>query len=129
MAVGQGPLGVVLDVAALTRVELRLEVAAVERCAGHGRRLRDVLELDRVLTRAGVSFGASAHLALVEQSSELTAGLLLAQAYLLAGLPGGLEALDCGLLSPEQAAVLGRVLGRWRCRSGWGCGSCWSPGC
>ena len=111
MAVGQNPLSVVLDVPALDRVEVRLQVAVVERCAAHGRRLRDALELDRVLTAAGVSFGTSAHLALVEQTSELTAGLLLEQAQVLAALPGGLEALDCGLLSPEQAAVVARVLG------------------
>lgn len=83
-----------LDVAALTVLEGRLEVAAQDRSAAHGRRLRDVLALQQVLTGAGVGHGASAQLALLEQTSEQAASMLITQAEVLAGLPGEQEAVD-----------------------------------
>ncbi|MCW2613367.1 MAG: hypothetical protein JWN08_361 [Frankiales bacterium] len=110
MAVGQAVLSSTLDVGAMSAVEGLLEVAALERCAAHGRRLRLALRLQAVLSAAGAGWGASSQLALVEQSSEQAAQLLLAQAELLAGLPGGLEAVECGLLTVEQCAVVARRL-------------------
>ena len=110
MAVGQAPVVAVLDVAALAQVEDRLEAAVRERSAAHGRRLRDVLALHRVLGAAGAGLATVAHVALLEQTSELAAGSLLCQAQVLASLPVALDAVDCGLLTVEQAAVLGRVL-------------------
>ena len=53
MAVGQAPLVAVLDVAALEGVEARFEAALWERSAAHGRRLRDVLTLHRVMCAGG----------------------------------------------------------------------------
>ena len=47
---------------------------------------------------------------LLRQVSEQTAQALLAEAELLSALPGGLEALDCGLLTVEQSTVLSRLL-------------------
>ena len=94
-----------LDVAALTTLEGRLEVLALDRCAGHAARVRTVLALHTVFTKAGVRESTSATLALLEQSSEQAAGNLLEQAMLLSDLPGGLEAVECGLLSEQQAAA------------------------
>ncbi|MCW2614398.1 MAG: hypothetical protein JWN08_1392, partial [Frankiales bacterium] len=104
MAVGQAVLSSTLDVGALTDAEGLLEVAALDRCAAHGRRLRLVLQLHAVLSAAGGGLGTSSQLALVEQTSEQAAQFLLCQAELLAGLPGGLEAVECGLLTVEQCA-------------------------
>lgn len=110
MAVGQGVLAPVLDVAVLTVLEGRVEVLALDRCAAHGARLRTVLELHAVFTRAGVREATTATVALLEQSSEHAAGTLLDQALLLSGLPGGLEAVECGLLSEQQAVAVTRKL-------------------
>lgn len=110
MAVGQQVMSAGLDVVALGAVEVRLEVAATSRSAAHGQRLRDALCLHALLSSAGAGLGTTAHLALVEQVSEHAATALLSQAELLAGLPGGLEAVDCGLLTVEQAAVVARRL-------------------
>ena len=41
----------------------------------------------------------------------MSARTLLAEAQLLAALPGGLEALGCGLLTVAQSAVLLRAVG------------------
>ena len=110
MAVGQSVLTSSLDVAALTVVEQLIETEATARCAAHGRRLRAVLRLQAVLAGGGAALGTVSQLALLEQTSELAAGRLLEQALLLAALPGALEAVDCALLSVEQAAVVTRHL-------------------
>ena len=110
MAVGQAPLVAVLDVAALAGVEARFEAALWERSAAHGRRLRDVLTLHRVMCAGGSGLATVAHVALLEQTSELAAGSLLCQAQVLASLPEALDAVDCGLLTVDQATVLARVL-------------------
>ena len=110
MAVGQAPLVAVLDVAALGQVEARIEAAVWDRSAAHGRRLRDVLALHRVFCAAGAGLATVAHVALLEQTSELAAGALLCQAQVLSSLPEALDAVDCGLLTVDQAAVLGRAL-------------------
>ena len=61
MAVGQAPLVAVLDVAALAGVEARFEAALWERSAAHGRRLRDVLTLHRVMCAGGSGLATVAH--------------------------------------------------------------------
>ncbi|MCW2613025.1 MAG: hypothetical protein JWN08_19, partial [Frankiales bacterium] len=99
-----------LDVGAMADAEGLIERLALDRCAAHGRRLRAALRLHAVLSAAGAGLGTASQLALVEQTSEQAAQLLLAQAELLAGLPGGLEAVECGLLTVEQCAVVARTL-------------------
>ncbi len=111
MAVGQGVLRAVLDVGALDAVEARLEQHEVARSAAHAGLLRDVLELHRVHTAGGCGLATVAQLALLTRSSEFRAGALLADAQLLAGLPGAPEALDCGLLTVEQARLVCSQLG------------------
>ena len=110
MAVGQAVLSSTLDVGALDAVEARLEVSAVEDCARHGRLLRDVLELHDVLSAAGAGLSTTAQAALLRQVSEQTAQGWLLAGQLLRSLPGGLEALDCGLLTVGQSQVLVRSL-------------------
>ncbi len=111
MAVGQGVLRAVLDVGALDAVEARLEQHEVARSAAHAGLLRDVLELHRLHTAGGCALATVAQLALLIRSSEFRAGALLAEGQLLAGLPGALEALDCGLLTVEQARIVCSLLG------------------
>ncbi|MBC7680013.1 MAG: hypothetical protein H7233_13660, partial [Pseudorhodobacter sp.] len=110
MAVGQGVLAPVLDVAVLTALEGRLEVLALDRCAAHATRLRAVLALHAVFTKAGMPEATTATLALLGQTSEHAPSALLDQALLLSGLPGGLAAVGCGLLSEQQAAAVTRKL-------------------
>ncbi len=110
MAVGQGVLAPVLDVAALNGFEDRLEVMAADRCAAHAARLRVVLGLHAVFVAAGCRESTTAQLALLEQTSEHAAAGLIDQAVLLSALPGGMEAVDCGLLSEAQAAAVTRRL-------------------
>ncbi len=110
MAVGQGLLGSSFDVVALSAAQGVLERLAQDRAGAHAARLRAVLQLHAALAAGGAGFGTSAHVALVEQVSEQAAQALLAQARLLSGLPGGVEAVECGLLGVEQAGVLTRRL-------------------
>ena len=111
MAVGQGVLRAVLDVGAVDAVESRLEQHEVLRSAAHAALLRDVLELHRLLTAGGCALATVAQVALLTRSSEFRAGALLADAQLLAALPGALAALDCGLLTVEQARIVCAQLG------------------
>jgi len=111
MAVGQGVLRAVLDVGALDAVESRLEQQEVARSAAHAALLRDVLELHALHTAGGCGLATVAQLALLIRSSEFRAGALLAEAQLLIRLPGALEALDCGLLTVEQARLVCSQLG------------------
>ena len=111
MAVGQSALGTSLDVALLDAVETRLEVRAVARCYEHAGVLRDLLALHRVHLQAGLESCTVAQVGLLLQLSESTADDRLREALLLRSLPGGLEALECGLLTVEQSAVLLRHLG------------------
>ena len=111
MGVGQAAITSAFDVGALDAAELALEVRAVDRCARHGQLLREVLELHRVLSSSGAGLSTVPQTALLLQLSELAAAALLAEAQLLVGLPGALEALDCGLLTVEQSAVLLRSTG------------------
>ncbi len=100
-----------LDVGALDAVESRLEQQEVLRSAAHAGLLRDVLELHRLHTAGGCGLATIAQVALLTRSSEFRAGALLADAQLLADLPGAPEALDCGLLTVEQARLVCSQLG------------------
>ena len=111
MAVGQAALATSLDVAELDAVETRLEVLATEVCRQHARLLRTALQLHAVHTAGGCQLSTVPQLALLLQLSDGAAHALLAEARLLASLPGGLEALECGLLTVAQSAVLVRAVG------------------
>ena len=111
MAVGQAALRGALDVAQLDAVETRLEVVAVARCFEHARLLREVLALHGLHVQAGMGLATVPQTALLLQLSESAARTRLDEALLLLSLPGGLEALECGLLSVEQSAVLLRAVG------------------
>ncbi len=100
-----------LDVGALNAVELRLEVQGVAVCQAHALLLGEVLELHRVLSAAGAGLSTVPQAALLLQVSEHAARTLLAEGQLLASLPGGLEALGCGLLTVGQSAALLRAVG------------------
>ena len=110
MAVGQAVLTSVLDVGALNAVESRLEVQGVAVCQAHAVLLREVLELHRVLAAAGAGLSTVPQTALLLQVSEQAAQTLLAEAQLLAALPGGVEAVECGLLTVAQSAALLRAV-------------------
>ena len=111
MAVGQSALRTSVDVPALDAAERRVEVVAVARCFEHAQLLRAVLDLHRVHLQAGLQFSTVAQLALLLQVSESVADDRHREALLLLSLPGGLEAVECGLLSAAQSAVLLRHLG------------------
>jgi hypothetical protein len=111
MAVGQAVLTSALDVGALNAVETRLEVQGVAVCQAHAVLLREVLELHRVLTAAGAGLSTVPQAALLLQVSEQAAQQLLAEGQLLFWLPGGLEALECGLLTVGQSAAFLRAVG------------------
>jgi len=118
MAVGQGVLRAVLDVGALDAVEARLEQHEVTRSAAHAALLCDVLELHRVHTAGGCGLATVAQVALLTRSSEFRAGALLTEAQLLAGLPGALKALDCGLLTSSRPGWSAPSSARSTSRSG-----------
>lgn len=76
----------------------------------HARTLREVLTWDGVFTAAGMAMSTTVSAALCRQISEHAAGALLAQARVLSGLPGGLEAVECGLLGVEQSGAVAKAL-------------------
>jgi hypothetical protein len=110
MAVGQQALGRVLDVGRIGVLEVRLRVREVERRAAHSPLLRDVLALHELYSRESFGMSTVSQLALVLQCSEFRANELLGTAVVLDTLPGGFEALECGLLGIEQSAVVFRQL-------------------
>jgi hypothetical protein len=100
---GQRPLTAQADLAALAVCEGVLEVVAADRCAVHGRLLRAAVQLNAVLSRSGMGLASVAQVALLLNVSESQAARLLEDGRGLAELPGGLEAVECALLTPEQA--------------------------
>ncbi len=103
MAAGQSALAVAADVAALDALAEQLSVLELSRGAAHVVQLRVLLQLEAVGRSAGMDLATVAHAALALGCSEHRAGRLLAQAHGLGQLPGALEALECGLLTVEQA--------------------------
>jgi len=106
MAIGQRAFSVAADVAALDALGLRLAVNELDRGATHVRQLRTLLQLHAVDSATGMSISTVANAALFLGASENRAGRMLTEALLLGSLPGGLEAVDCGLLSVEQSRTV-----------------------
>jgi hypothetical protein len=110
VSIGQNAFWVAEDVAALGALETRLAVQETARSAGHGEQLRTVLELAALYDGRGLGIATVSHAALSLGCSEHRAAALLSEAQALVELPGALEAVECGLLSVEQSAVVVRQL-------------------
>jgi hypothetical protein len=106
MAVGQQVLRGTLDVPALLAVEERLERHAVDAGRVHAATLRDVLELHTHHVAAGLELSTVPQVALLVRCSEWRASRLLNEALLLAVLPQAMQALEWGLLTPEQSGTV-----------------------
>jgi hypothetical protein len=106
MAAGQGAFWVAADVAALDALEGRLQVQEARRGAAHVQQLRTVLELHALYSGRGLGISTVPHAALVLGASESRGAQLLRDGLGLAELPGALEAVECGLLTVEQSAVV-----------------------
>jgi hypothetical protein len=119
---GQSAFWEAADVAALDALETRLSVQETARSAGHGGQLRSVLELAAFCGGRGLGIATVSHAALALGCSEHRAAALLSEAQALVELPGGLEAVECGLLSVEQSAVVVRQLAVLPLTVGWRCG-------
>lgn len=110
MAAGQEAFAVAADVAALDVLGERLAVQEAERGAGHVRQLRTLLQMHAVHTCSGTQFATVAQAALFLGCSEHRADRLLSEGLLLGGLPGALEAVECGLLTVEQSTTVVELL-------------------
>jgi hypothetical protein len=97
---------VAADAAALEALEGELAMLEAARGATHASELRTVLRMHAVYSSSGMSFSTVPHAALAMGCSENRAGRLLAEGLGLAELPGGLEAVECGLLTVEQSGVV-----------------------
>ncbi len=98
------------DVAALDSCAADLAGEELLRGAAHVRQLRALLRLASVGRASGMQLGTVPHAALALGCSEHRASRLLAEARLLGGLPGALEAVECGLLTVEQSATVAELL-------------------
>ena len=110
MAVAGRVSSAVWDVGAMEAAQGELGACGRARSVAHARQLRAVVALHGVLGRARAQDTTTAEVALLLAVSEFTARGLLDQAVLLSGLPGGLEAVEAGLLGVEQAGLLTRRL-------------------
>jgi hypothetical protein len=106
MVTGQDVLSPVLDVPALNAVEDRLVAWEAVRCQAHAEQLRAALDADRIHRAAGHELNAVPQVALVLRCSEHRARQLVADARVLAPLPGAIEAVECGLLPVESSRRL-----------------------
>jgi hypothetical protein len=79
-------------------------------CSPEGVLAVRVLSVGGRRAASGAGIATTAQAALLLQVSEAAAHDLLAEGRLLTSLPGGLEALDCGLLTVGQSAVLLRAV-------------------
>lgn len=98
------------DDAALDACTDELAVLETDRGALHVRQLRAVLRMHAVGGTAGMELSTVPRVALAIGCSEHRAGQLLVDALGLGELPGGLEALECGLLTVEQSSAVVRQL-------------------
>jgi hypothetical protein len=139
--------------AALTALEDRVQAAPAGAGRVHAQLLRDVIDLAGAYSAEGQSLSVSPQVALLLRCSGAKADRVLGEASVLVELPDGLAALEQGVLTVEQSAVVARELGRvpdlatrlavWRrlltgcrpmcrrvrrCRRR-GCGSCCAGGC
>ena len=99
-----------LDTGAMAAAQTELGACGRSRSVGHARQLRAIVVLHGVLGRARAGDSTVAEVALLLSVSEVAARGLLDQAVLLCSLPGGVEAVEAGLLGIEQAALLTRRL-------------------
>ncbi len=110
MGAGQGVLSGASDDAARAVFETRLQVQEAERGAHHVGQLRTVLEMHAFDTDRGLGLSTVPHAALSLGCSEHRASVLLTDGLGLAELPGALEAVECGLLTVEQATTVVKQL-------------------
>ena len=107
---GQAVLNRSWDLASVRAVEDRLARRALDGGRLHAAMLRDVLALHAEHVSAGMALATEPAVALLLRVSEWKAGRLLHEALALSELPDGLEALEWGLLQPDQSWVLVREL-------------------
>jgi hypothetical protein len=99
-----------LDVAALNAAETALESAGQACGAPHVQMLQAVLRVHGTYSAAGLQLSAAPQIALLLQVSEHRAHRLLAEASVLASLPGGFAAVESGLLGVERSEPVTRQL-------------------
>jgi hypothetical protein len=87
-----------------------LEVLGVERCRVHAQTLRAAVRRHALNSARGMALATVSELALWLNISESAATTVLEVGLGLAELPGAFEAVECGLLTPEQCATLVRQL-------------------
>ena len=113
MAVGQAVLSGAEELDGLQAAGRVLEAAGVDDGrVQHARVLRAVLALDVQYCAAGMPLSALPQAALLLRCSEFRAGKLISEAHALSALPEAFEALEWGLLTPEQSAVVVTQLGK-----------------
>lgn len=112
MAVGQAVLSGAEELDGLLAAGRVLEAAGVDDGRVHARVLRAALALDVQYSAAGMPLSAQPQAALHLRCSEFRAGKLISEAHALAELPEAFEALEWGLLTPEQSAVVVTQLGK-----------------
>ena len=106
MAAGQVAFSMAADVAALDALAADLAVQELSRGAAHVRQLRTLLRMHAVGRSAGMEIATVSHAALALGGSEQRVDRLLSEALTLGELPGGLEAVECGLLTVEQSGTV-----------------------
>ena len=106
MAAGQGVLSGSWDLPAVKLIEDRLEGRRVDDGRAHAGKLRDVLDLHTQHVMAGMELATEPVVARLLGVSEWKAGKLLHEALGLAKLPGAFEALEAGVLMPDQCLTL-----------------------
>jgi hypothetical protein len=99
-----------LDVAALNAAETALESAGQACGAPHVQVLQAVLRVRGAYSAAGLQLSAAPQIALLLRVSEHRAHRLLAEASVLASLPGGFAAVESGLLGVERSEPVTRQL-------------------
>lgn len=106
MAAGQAVLSGSWDVADVRAIENRLERRGADAGRVHAATLRDVLALHDQHLRAGMSLMTEPLVARLLRVSPWRATRLLTEAAGLAGLPQAFEALEWGLLHPDQCSTV-----------------------
>jgi hypothetical protein len=98
--------------AALTVLEERVLSAPAAAGRVHAQLLRDLVELAGAYSAEGQSLSVSPQVAVLLRCSGAKADRLLGEAAVLVELPDGVAALERGVLTVEQSAVVARELGR-----------------
>jgi hypothetical protein len=98
--------------AALTALEDRVQAAPAGAGRVHAQLLRDLIDLAGAYSAEGQSLSVSPQVAVLLRCSGAKADRVLGEASVLVELPDGLAALEQGVLTVEQSAVVARELGR-----------------